>query len=175
MVFSNCHVKFIFPMTLAIAGSALGLILHCFHSVCCFIMPEKILVFKQIILFWEIKFGGEIERICRTFFRGFLSPVNGLKNSILNWVSNLNVENKNFFHYLKTYLSCFCLQSLEKIRFNLHRVDCLIRQISHFFPDVSHLLHYKQSLLQNTAWMSKACKPYLHLKFTGFSLVFTGK
>ena len=133
MLFSNCHVKFIFPMALAVAGSALGLILFCFHSVCCFMMPEKILVFKQIILFRKIKFGGEIERICRTFFRGFLGPVNGPKNSILNWVSNLNVENKNFFHYLKTYLSCFCLQSLEKIRFNLHRVGCLIRQISPLF------------------------------------------
>ena len=47
MLFGNCHVKFIFPMALAVAGSALGLILFCFHSVCCFMMPEKILVFKQ--------------------------------------------------------------------------------------------------------------------------------
>ena len=31
MLFSNCHVKFIFPMALAVAGSALGLILFCFH------------------------------------------------------------------------------------------------------------------------------------------------
>ena len=140
MLFSNCHVKFIFPMALAVAGSARRLILFCFHSVCCFKMPEKILVFKQIILFRKIKFGGEIERICRTFFRRFLGPVNGPKNSILN-----------SFHYLKTYLSCFCLQSLEKIRFNLHRVGRLIRQISPLFSGVSHFLHYKQSLLQNTA------------------------
>ena len=72
MLFSNYHVKFIFHMALAVAGFALGLILSCFHSACCFMMPENILVFKQIILFREIKFGGEIERICRTFFRGFL-------------------------------------------------------------------------------------------------------
>ena len=130
MLFSNCYVKFIFPMVLAVADFALRLILFCCYSVCRFMMPKKkILVCKQIILFRKIKFGGEIERICRTFFRGFLGPVNGPKNSILNWVSNLNVENKNFFHYLKTYLSCFCLQSLEKIRFNLHRVGCLIHQI----------------------------------------------
>ena len=77
MLFSNFHVKFIFPMALAVAGSALVLILFCFHSVC-FMMPEKILVFKQIS-FRKIKFGGEIERICRTFFRGFLGPVNGPK------------------------------------------------------------------------------------------------
>ena len=133
MLFSNCHVKFIFPMALGVAGSALGLILFYFHSVCCFMMPEKILVFKQIILFQKIKFGGEIERICRTFFREFLGPVNELKNSILNGVSNLNVENKNFFHYLKTCLCCFCLHSLEKIRFNLHRVGCLIHQIPPLF------------------------------------------
>ena len=125
MLFSNCHVKFIFPMALAGAGSALGLILICFHSLCCFMMPEKILVFKQIILFRKIKFGVEIERICKTFFRGFLGPVNEPK-----WFQNLNVVNKIFFHYLKTCLSCFCLQSLENIRFNLHRLGCLIRQIS---------------------------------------------
>ena len=61
MLFSNCHVKFIFPMALAVAGSALGLILFCFHSFCCFMMPEKVLVFKQIILFRKVKFGSEIE------------------------------------------------------------------------------------------------------------------
>ena len=66
------------------------------------------LVLKQFISFRKIKFGGEI----------------------LNWVSNLNVENMYFSHYLKAYLSFFCLQSLEKIRFNFHRVGCLIRQIS---------------------------------------------
>ena len=97
MLFNNCHVKFIFPMALAVAGSALGLILFCFHSVCCFIMPEKILVFIQIILFWKIKVGGEIERICRTFFQGFLGPVNGTKNSFLNSVSNINVKNRSIF------------------------------------------------------------------------------
>ena len=62
MLFSKCHVKFIFPMALAVAGSALGLILFCFHSVCCYKMPEKILVFKQIILFRKIKFGEKMER-----------------------------------------------------------------------------------------------------------------
>ena len=98
MLPSNCHVKCIFPLTLAIEGSALGLI---FFSVCCFMMPEIILVFKQRILFWKIKFGGETERICRIFFRGFLGPVNGPKNSTLNWVLNLNVENK-FFPLSKT-------------------------------------------------------------------------
>ena len=133
MLFSNYHVKFIFPMALAVEDSALGLILFCFHSLSCFMIPEKILVFKQIILFRKKKFGGEIERICRTSFRGFLDPVNRPKNSILNWVSNLNAENKNFFHYSKTHLSYFCLQSLEKIRFNLHRVGCLISQISPLF------------------------------------------
>ena len=35
MLFSNCHVKFTFPMALGVADSALGLILFCFHSVCC--------------------------------------------------------------------------------------------------------------------------------------------
>ena len=132
MLLSNCHVKFIFPLALAVEGSALEMILLCFHFVCCFMMPEKILVFKQIILFQKIKFGGEIERICMTFFRGSLGPVNGPKNSIFKWVSNLTVENNFFPHYLKTYLSCFCLQSLGKIRFNLYRVGCLIRQISPF-------------------------------------------
>ena len=48
-------------MALAVAGSALGLILFCFHSFCCFMMPEKVLVFKQIILFRKVKFGSEIE------------------------------------------------------------------------------------------------------------------
>ena len=111
MLFSNCHVKFIFPMALAVAGSALRLILFCFHSVCCFMIPEKILVFKQIILFPKIKFGGEIERICKTFFRGFRGPVNGPKNSILNSVSNLNVENKVFFLLFKN-LSFLLLSSV---------------------------------------------------------------
>ena len=46
MLFSNSHVKFIFPMALSVAGSALVLILFSFHSVCCFMMPEKVLVFK---------------------------------------------------------------------------------------------------------------------------------
>ena len=41
MLFSNSHEKFIFPMALAVAGSGLGLILFCFYSVCCFMMPEK--------------------------------------------------------------------------------------------------------------------------------------
>ena len=59
ILFSSCYVKFIFPMALAVAGSALGLILFCFHSVRCFMMREKILVFKQIILFRKIKFGGD--------------------------------------------------------------------------------------------------------------------
>ena len=164
MLFSNCHVKFIFPMALAVADSALGLILFCFHSVCCFMMPEKILVFKQIILFRKIKFGGEIERICRTFFRGFLGPVNGPKNSILNWVSNLNVENKNFFLLFK---------NLSFLLLSLIFIGSIVWYAKS--ANVSHLFDYKQSLLQNTTWMSKACKPYLHLKFTGFSLVFTRK
>ena len=80
MLLSNCHVKFIFPLGLAVEGSALGLILFRFHSVCCFMMPEKILVFKQIILFRKIKFGREMQG----FFRGFLGLVNKPKNSILN-------------------------------------------------------------------------------------------
>ena len=46
---------------------------------------------------------------------------------------------------------------------------------SYIIVNVSHLLHYKEIPLQNTACMSKACKPYVHLKFTGVSLVFTGK
>ena len=79
MLFSNCHVKFIFPMALAVEDFALELILFCFHSLSCFMIPEKILVFKQIILFRKKKFGGEIERICRTSFRGFLDPANGPK------------------------------------------------------------------------------------------------
>ena len=84
MLPSNCHVKFIFPLALAVEGSALGLILVRFHYAFCFIMPEKILVFTQIFLFRKTKFGGEIERIYRTFLSGFLGPVNGTKNSILN-------------------------------------------------------------------------------------------
>ena len=59
ILFSNCYVKFIFPMALAVAGSALGLILFRFHSVRCFMMPEKILFFTQIILFRKIKFGRD--------------------------------------------------------------------------------------------------------------------
>ena len=31
---SNCHVKFIFPLALAVKGSALGLIFFGFHYVC---------------------------------------------------------------------------------------------------------------------------------------------
>ena len=68
-------------------------------------MPEKIFVFKQIILFRKIKFGGQIERICRTFFRGFLAPVNGPKNSVLNLFLNLNPQSK-------------LLSVISKLRFN---------------------------------------------------------
>ena len=60
------------------------LIFFRFHSGGCFMMPEKIFVFKQMILFLKIKFGGQIERICRIFFRGFLGSVYGPKISILN-------------------------------------------------------------------------------------------
>ena len=60
MLLSNCNVKFIFPLAVAVEGSAPGLILFRFHSLCCIMMPETILVFKQIILFRKIKFGGEI-------------------------------------------------------------------------------------------------------------------
>ena len=81
---SNCHVKFIFPLALAVKGSALGLILVRFYYAFCFMMPEKILVFTQIILFRKIKFDGEIERIYMTFLSGFLGPLNATKNSILN-------------------------------------------------------------------------------------------
>ena len=42
-------------MALAVAGSALGLILFYFHSVCCFMMPEKILLFKLNNLISENK------------------------------------------------------------------------------------------------------------------------
>ena len=126
MLFSNCHVKFIFPMTVAVAGSALVLILFCFHSVCCFMMPEKILVFKQIILFRKIWWGN------RENMQDLFQRISG-SGKWTQMVSNLTVENKNFLHYLKTYLSCFCLQSLGKIRFNLHRVGCFIRQISPLF------------------------------------------
>ena len=175
MLLSNCHIKFIFPLAFTVEGSALRLTFFHFHYACCFTMPEKILVFKHIILFQKIKLGEEIERVYRIFFRGFLGLVNGPKTSILNWASNLNVENNFFFYYLKTYLSFFCLQSLEKIRFNLLRVGCLIAKSPHLLPNVSHLLQYKRSLLQNTAYMSNACKPYLQLRFTGFSSVFTGK
>ena len=48
------------------------------------------------------KFGGEIERKCRIFLRGFLGPANGPKNSVLNRVSNLNVQN-NFYPLFKRF------------------------------------------------------------------------
>ena len=60
----------------------------CFRSGCCFKMPKK---FKCV---------GNIERISRIYFRGFLVLVNGPKSSILNWVSNLNFQN-NFFPLFK--------------------------------------------------------------------------
>ena len=125
MLLSNCHVQFIFPLALTVEGSALGLIFFRFHSVCCFMKPEKILSFQtnNIILKSKIWWGNRDNM--QDLFRGFLGPVNGPKNSILNWVSNLNDEK-----YLKTYHFFFCLQSLEKIRFSLHMVECLIRQIS---------------------------------------------
>ena len=128
MLFSNYHVKFIFPMALAVEDSALGLILFCFHSLSCFMIPEKILVFKQIILFRKKNLVGKQRESA-----GPLSEDFWIRQMDPNGVPNLNVENKNFFHYLKTHLSYFCLQSLEKIRFNLHRVVCLIRQISPLF------------------------------------------
>ena len=60
MLLSNCHDKFIFPLVLAVEGFALGLIFFFrFHSVCCFMMPKKILVLKQIILFWNISGFGK--------------------------------------------------------------------------------------------------------------------
>ena len=72
---------------------------------------RKDLSFQTIILSGEIKFGGEIERICRTFLRGFMGPVNRPKNSISNWVSNLNVEN-NFFSPLSKNFSFVLLSSV---------------------------------------------------------------
>ena len=163
MLFSNCHVKFIFPMALAVAGSALGLILFCFHSFCCFMMPEKVLVFKQIILFRKVKFGSEIE--------------SGPKNSvILNWVSNLNVENNFFFQYLKTFIiSSFVFSHRKKSDLVFIGLDIWYAKSPQLFSDISHLPHYKGSLLQETGSMNKTCKPYLHLTITVFSLAFTKK
>ena len=125
MLLSNCHVQFIFPLALTVEGSALGLIFFRFHSVCCFMKPEKILSFQTNNLILKSKIWWGHRDNMQDLFRGFLGPVNGPKNSILNWVSNLNDEK-----YLKTYHFFFCLQSLEKIRFSLHMVECLIRQIS---------------------------------------------
>ena len=127
MLFSNCHVKFIFPMALAVAGSALGLILFCFHCLL-FYDARKNLSFQTNNLISENKiWWGNRENMQDLFQR-----ISG-SGKWTQMVSNLTVENKNFLHYLKTYLSCFCLQSLEKIRFNLHRVGCFIRQISPLF------------------------------------------
>ena len=136
MLLSNCHVKSIFPLALAVEGSALGLIFFRFHSVCCFMMPEKALVFKQMIFLRKKKFGREIERMCRIFFRGFLGPVNDPKTQ--PWIDfQIWMLKIKFFPILKnlSFLLSFpsfllFLQSLEKIRFHLHRVGCLVRQIS---------------------------------------------
>ena len=46
MLLSNCHVNFIFPLALAVEGSAPGLTFYCSHSGRCFMMQEKVFVFK---------------------------------------------------------------------------------------------------------------------------------
>ena len=112
-------------MVLAVAGAALVLILFCFHSVCCFHDVRKNLSFQRNNLISENK----IWRGNRENMQDLFQRISG-SGKWTQMVSNLNVENKNFFHYLKTYLSSSCLQSLEKIRFNCHRVGCLIRQIT---------------------------------------------
>ena len=70
MLLSNCHVKSIFPLALAVEGSALGLNFFRFHSVCCFMMPEKALVFKQMIfLRKKKKWWGNRENVQDVFQR----------------------------------------------------------------------------------------------------------
>ena len=70
MLLSNRHVKSIFPLALAVEGSALGLNFFRFHSVCCFMMPEKVLVFKQMIfLRKKKKWWGNRENVQDLFQR----------------------------------------------------------------------------------------------------------
>ena len=59
MLLSNCHDKFIFPLVLAVEGFALGLIFFSFSFCLLFHDAKKILVLKQIILFWNISGFGK--------------------------------------------------------------------------------------------------------------------
>ena len=60
---------------------------------------QKNIIFQTNNLISENKnWWGNRENMKDLFFRGFLGSVNGPKNSVLNWVSNLNVEN-NFIKY----------------------------------------------------------------------------
>ena len=76
MLLSNCHVQFIFPLALTVEGSALGLIFFRFHSVCCFMMPEKILSFQTNNLILKSKIWWGNRDNMQDLFRGFLGPVN---------------------------------------------------------------------------------------------------
>ena len=88
MFLSNCHVKFVFPLALAVEGSALGLI---FFSFSFWLLFQDARKFKN---WWEHR-----ENI-QDLFPRISGPVNGPKSSTLNCVSNLNFQN-NFFPLFK--------------------------------------------------------------------------
>ena len=88
-----------------------------------------------------------LERPLRVFSRGFLGPLNGPKNSILNWVLKLNLlRKKKFFDCFKTCLS-FCVFSRKKeIRLIFTGFDlypCWVNSLSLFFYS-QHLHQFKR-------------------------------
>ena len=87
ILLSNYHAKFIFFLAVAVEGSRVG-----FFSFSLYLLFHVSLVLKQIVLFRKKKFGGEI----------------------LNWISNLNVENIFFPIIWKLIFPSFIFSSWKK-------------------------------------------------------------
>ena len=90
-LFSNCHVKFIFPMALAVAGSALGLILFLFSFCLLFHDARKNLSFQTNNLISENKICWGNRQNMQDLFQRI-----SWSGKWTQMVSNLNVSNQIF-------------------------------------------------------------------------------